>query len=183
MPNVRRMLDHLFFIGIYLPHLYTSKMKKIVPLLVLILFLNACAGRDAPPVMVMQRGDETKSCKSLAYELKTLQSDIDDLLPKTNKDVQNVALGAAGYFLLVPWFFIDFKNAEKIEYEAYRQRYDHLTSIAISKNCEIDIQKYPSAEDIIKNYKDSDPSKETANKTAVKKTYAVGKTSGWVTEP
>jgi len=35
-------------------------------------------------------------------------------------------VGIAGVFFLVPWFFMDFKNAEAQEHEAYRKRYNHL---------------------------------------------------------
>jgi len=66
-----------------------------------------------------------------------IQGEIQRLLPKTEKTGKNVALGVAGWFLLVPWFFMDFKNAEATEYEAYRQRYNHLSTLAVSKNCQV----------------------------------------------
>ncbi len=117
-----------------------------------VLLLSACGGRTATPVMISQYGDQDKSCKALKYELTTVQSEIQRLLPKTDKTGKNVALGVAGWFLLVPWFFMDFKNAEQTEYEAYRQRYNHLATIAMSKNCGIDAEKYPSVEEMKKQY-------------------------------
>lgn len=56
-------------------------------------------------------------------------------LPDTQKTGKNVALGVAGLFLLVPWFFMDFTDSEKIEIEAMRNRYTRLNSIAADKNC------------------------------------------------
>ena len=41
------------------------------------------------------------------------------------------ALRAVGAFFLVPWFFVDFKNAEAQEYEAYRQRGNHLSRLTL----------------------------------------------------
>ncbi len=77
------------------------------------------------------------------------------LLPKKDKTGQNVALGVAGWFLLVPWFFMDFKNTEATEYEAYRQRYQHLTSIAIDKNCAVSNGYYPSIAEMQKEYEEN----------------------------
>lgn len=70
------------------------------------------------------------------------------LLPKTDKTGQNVALGVAGAFLLVPWFFMDFKEAEQTEYEAYRQRYNNLAMIAMDKNCGIKTEKFLSVDEM-----------------------------------
>lgn len=71
-----------------------------------------------------------------------------ELLPKQNKTGKNVALGVAGAFFLVPWFFMDFSDAERVEYNALRNRYNHLASIAMSKHCRDDIQPLPSAEEM-----------------------------------
>jgi len=37
----------------------------------------------------------------------------------------------------VPYFFIDMKDAEKIEYEAFRRRHNRLLLIAKEKNCDL----------------------------------------------
>ena len=48
------------------------------------------------------------------------------LIPASDKTAKNVALGIAGWFLLVPWFFMDFSQAEQTEINALRQRHNHL---------------------------------------------------------
>ena len=63
-----------------------------------------------------------------------------------------MALGVAGWFLLVPWFFMDFKNAEAHEYEAYRQRYNHLSRIARVKNCRLTEIDLPSVQQMQEEY-------------------------------
>lgn len=110
--------------------------------------LSSCAGRDPQPVMAMQYGDPQKTCKELEYEIQMIEGEINRLVPHTDKTGQNVALGVAGWFFLVPWFFMDFKNAEKVEYEAYRQRYNNLSAIANSKDCMVKSNAYPSVQEI-----------------------------------
>jgi len=128
-------------------------MKKLLIMFVASSFmLAACGGRTAAPVMIAQYGDQNKSCKALEFEMMTAQNEIQRLLPKTDKTGQNVALGVAGWFLLVPWFFMDFKNAEQTEYEAYRQRYNHLASIAMSKDCGVEPAEFPSVQEMKAEY-------------------------------
>ena len=117
-----------------------------------VLALSGCGGRDANPVMVAQYGDSKKSCEALQFEMTNIQAEIQRLLPKRDKTGKNVALGVAGWFLLVPWFFMDFKNAEAQEYEAYRQRYNHLATIAIDKKCDVDPVDMPSIEQMRQEY-------------------------------
>lgn len=140
-------------------------MKNIVTVLLLgsMLFVTACGGRNASPVMVAQYGDEQKSCEALRFEMSNAQAEIQRLLPKSDKTGKNVALGVAGWFLLVPWFFMDFKNAEATEYEAYRQRYNHLASIAMSKKCKVEYVNLPSVDQMRSEYEQQ--SQATKNRT------------------
>ncbi len=120
-----------------------------------VLFLSACGGRTPNPVMVAQYGDQKKSCEALEFEMINIQGEIQRLLPKADKTGQNVALGVAGWFLVVPWFFMDFKNAEQTEYEAYRQRYNHLAVIAIDRKCSVEPVDLPSIEDMKQAYEEA----------------------------
>lgn len=117
--------------------------------------LSACGGRTANPVMVNQYGDQNKNCKAIEFEMTSIQGEIQRLLPKKDKTGKNVALGVAGWFLIVPWFFMDFKNAEATEYEAYRQRYNHLGAIAMGKNCSLNMEEYPSIEEMKAAYEEA----------------------------
>lgn len=125
--------------------------KKIVATLltISILSLTACGGKTASPVMIMQHGDDEKSCKQLKYEITHIQNEIQAILPKTDHTAKNVALGVAGAFFLVPWFFMDFKNGEQQEYDALRHRYNHLSSIALQKDCHLKTKQYPTSAEII----------------------------------
>ncbi len=118
------------------------------------------------PVMVAQYGDSQKSCDSLKFEMTNVQSEIQRLLPKRDKTGKNVALGVAGWFLLVPWFFMDFKNAEAQEYEAFRQRYNHLATIAIDKKCGVTPQEFMSIQQMQIEYEKAKKEEERNRKSS-----------------
>jgi len=88
--------------------------------------------------MVQQYGDDKKSCKGLEREMVFIQSEIQRLIPKTEKGGKNAALGVTGFFFIVPLFFMDLSQAEQMEIDAYRKRYNHLLIISGDKNCGIE---------------------------------------------
>jgi len=124
-------------------------MNKKAPIMslfasfLIVSFLVGCAGRAANPVMVQQYGDNRKSCKALELELSQIEQEIQRLVPKTDKTGKNVALGVTGFFFIVPLFFMDLSQAEQIEINAYRQRYNHLLIIAAEKQCGIEKETIP----------------------------------------
>ena len=73
-------------------------------------------------------------------ELTLTEDKMQRLLPETQKAGKNVALGVAGVFLIVPWFFMDLTKSEQIELEALRQRYNQLLVISADKDCDFDRQ-------------------------------------------
>ena len=120
-------------------------MKKPICLLLAVsLTISACGGRPANPVMVEQYGDDRRSCKALEMEMSNTQQEIQQLIPQTDKTGKNVALGVAGWFLIVPWFFMDLSQSEQIEVNALRQRYNHLAIIAEDKRCGFDVHQIPA---------------------------------------
>ena len=117
--------------------------------------LSGCAGRTPSPVPVYEPGDENRNCESLKNEIVNIQKKMNALLPKTDKTVINtlwsvsgtvasntaVAGGAVGF---VPYLFIDMKDADRIEYEAFRRRHNRLLLITESKFCNMsDIRAEP----------------------------------------
>lgn len=107
----------------------------IAALIFLALVLAGCAGRDANPVMSRQMGDNDMSCTAIRTEMAFIEEEINRLIPESKKTGKNVALGVAGWFVLVPWFFMDFSDAEKQEIHAYRQRYNTLMILGDEKGC------------------------------------------------
>jgi len=114
--------------------------------LVISTLVVSCAGRPANPVMIQQYGDDKKTCQALEREMTFIQSEIQRLIPQTEKTGKNVALGVTGFFFIVPLFFMDLSKAEQMEIDAYRQRYNHLLIIAGDKKCGIEGQTIPKFE-------------------------------------
>ena len=106
-------------------------------LLCVSIFLAGCAGREANPIPVYMPGDENRSCEALKAEVAQLQVDMARMLPKTDKGLTNTLWATAGVFFIVPFFFMDLKDAEKIEFDAMRQRHNRLLVYAAEKNCDM----------------------------------------------
>lgn len=112
-------------------------MKKslTVSFLAFSLLLTACAGRTPDPVPQRQPGDEEMSCEQLKQNIVDNQSEIISLMPKQSKTGKNVALGAAGAFFVVPLFFMDFSDAERIEIRGLQLRNNWLRVLHERKKC------------------------------------------------
>ena len=119
------------------------KLKAGLVWIVITTLVIGCAGRAANPIMIQQYGDDKKTCQALEREMTFIQGEIQRLIPKTEKTGKNVALGVTGFFCLVPLLFMDFSQAEQVEVDAYRQRYNHLLIIADDKQCGIKGQPIP----------------------------------------
>lgn len=116
-------------------------IKKILCGICLVILLAGCAGRAANPVSVRQFGDEHKSCALISNEMRQIETNIQRLIPESNKTGKNVALGIGGLFVWPAWLFMDLSNAEKEEINAYRMRYDHLANISQQKGCGVQVAK------------------------------------------
>lgn len=113
-------------------------MKKSMCLALIFTVLFAgCAGREANPIPAYLPGDENRSCPALKAEMAQIQADMQRLLPKTNKFATNTLWAIGGCLVIVPFFFMDLKDAEKIEYDAFRTRYNRLLIIAADKECDL----------------------------------------------
>ncbi len=133
-------------------HFYGSLHSKNIFTLTILVFLIACTNRPSNPVVAYKYEDINKQCNDISIELDSIESEIARLTPKTKKAAKNAVLGAAGAFLLFPWFFMDFSDREKIEIEAYRNRYNNLITLADEKDCGIEREIIPKPlPDIIEN--------------------------------
>ena len=126
-------------------------MKNLICVLLSSFVLFAgCAGREANPIPVYLPGDENRSCEGLKAEIAQLQADMARLIPHTDKGLTNALWGTAGVFFIVPFFFMDFKGSEKIEFDAMRQRHNRLLVYAAEKDCDmvgIRAERIPSIEE------------------------------------
>ncbi len=99
-------------------------------------FLSGCAGSGPKPVARYALTDEKRNCASIKAEIKANKTEIAKKnTERKNKTNKNLTLGAAGVFLIVPWFFMDLKGKEAGETEALERRNAALRRIAFTKGC------------------------------------------------
>jgi hypothetical protein len=151
----------------------SMKNMMCIALCFAILFAG-CAGRQANPIPLYIPGDENRNCQSLKTEVVQLQNDMAGLLPKTDKFGTNALWATAGVFLIVPFFFMDMKDAEKIEFEAMRQRHNRMLDYLTQKGCDVsDItakpipsieQRKKEAHELLKQQNELKPANNTGKK-------------------
>ena len=119
------------------------KFQPVLILIVVILFLTqSCAGRAAHPVQVAQPGDNKKTCKSLRKETNQIRRNVKRMVPAIKKeDKKRTLLMLTGGVLIVPLFFLDLTDADKIETNAQRARYNYLADIAKKRNCRFKVPR------------------------------------------
>jgi hypothetical protein len=116
-----------------------SKMKHKIKILILsisALLLVACAGKTPNPIQQYQPDDNHLTCERIQQEIADNHAKMMSLLPKQEKTGKNVGLGVAGAFFLVPLFFMDFSDAERIEIEAYQRRDSRLRILGDKRKCD-----------------------------------------------
>ena len=115
-----------------------KRLKPVIAAIVVVLFVaqGCVGGRSAQPITVAQSGDTKKTCKTLRKETKQILRRIHKMVPYIKKkDKKTVLKMVTGAFLVVPWFFVDLSDAEKVETNALRERYNHLSTLADRRNC------------------------------------------------
>lgn len=112
-------------------------------MLTMSIFYMGCAGRMANPIPSYLPGDENRSCTALQAEMAQLQSDMQRIMPETNKFGYNAVCVAGGIFLIFPFFFMDLKDADKIEWDAMRVRHNRLLIYAAEKGCDFGAKGMP----------------------------------------
>jgi len=119
------MVDKFFF--------ERQKMKKLLCLfLVFNICFVGCAGRNPNPIDTMLPSDSDLTCEALHHQISFCNDEKERLKPKCDKFATNTFWAAAGILLLFPFFFMDVKDAEKIEYDAYNRRAEYLKSLTAS---------------------------------------------------
>ena len=130
--------------------------------------LPGCAGRVSNPIPAYLPGDENRSCSGLLAEISQLEADMNRIIPHTNKFGYNTLMFVGGLLVIVPFFFMDFKEAEKIEWEAMRVRRNRLLIYAAEKGCDFGGSEpvpIPSLEEMKKMMKEAKKKKSKSKKT------------------
>lgn len=112
------------------------KKKLLCLLLCVSIFTVGCAGTAPNPISMYYVGDENKGCNALKAEIAGIDKQVQTRVARQNsKGWTNTIYFVTGWFIIVPWFFIDVKGAEQVEIDAYQQRKDALLVMAAEKNC------------------------------------------------
>ena len=112
-------------------------MNKLIALILIAsIFVGGCAHTTPNPVPLAQVGDDTKNCDAIANEMQQMVNLKTQAAGDRNSQVgTNVALGIAGAFLIVPWFFMDVGNAATVEEKAAQARYLRLEQMQADRKC------------------------------------------------
>lgn len=103
--------------------------NKALPLLAMLLI--GCAGHAPQPVATVQPQDVNSDCAMITAEIEANNIKIKELAKKKGlKVAQNVVAGAAGVFVPVLWFGMDWQGAAGEEAAALQARQQYLTNLA-----------------------------------------------------
>ncbi|MFL2890579.1 MAG: hypothetical protein ACJZ38_01675 [Candidatus Pelagibacterales bacterium] len=103
-------------------------MKNLIQLILIVLFVSACASPEV--VRTYQAGDDDLTCKQLDYEIMRTENVIDDAKAERGMTGTNVA---ATLFWL-PGLAATFINVNEA-IEAGNDRINHLMQIKYKKGC------------------------------------------------
>ena len=121
---------------------YRKFQPVFVLIVVVLFFVQGCAGRAAHPVKVAQSGDVKKTCNEIRHETKKYRRNLKKMIPAVKKaDKKRTLLMLSGGLLIVPWFFLDLSDADKIETNAKRARHNYLVGVAKKRNCRFKVSK------------------------------------------
>jgi len=114
------------------------KLQPVIAFIVVVIFfVQGCAGRAARPIKVTQPGDIKKTCNEMRHETKKNRRKIKKMIPAIKSaDKKRTLLMLSGGLLIIPWFFLDLTDADKIEANAQRKRHNYLLDVAKKNNCQ-----------------------------------------------
>ena len=117
----------------------SRKVQAVIAMIVVALFfVQSCAGRAAHPVKVSQSGDGEKSCKEIRYEARKYRKNLKKMIPDIKAaDKKRTLLMISGGLLIIPWFFLDLTDADKVEANARRARHNYLLDVAKKHSCRL----------------------------------------------
>ena len=114
-------------------------MKNFISGIIILALLSSCAnGRATNNIKVTNVSDINLSCDELLSEIDSISLKVIELTEEeSTKDKKNKGLQVAGAFFLFPVLFMDLTDSERVEINAYRARYFHLTKLVKDKSCKV----------------------------------------------
>ncbi len=109
-------------------------------MLTMVMFIIGCGGHMANPVDRYMPGDEKKSCEALFSEMGINDQEVVYKQQKAkDRDFWNGVEFVAGWFLIVPWFFMDSKGSYEVEIDALKARNKMLKAYYAEKGCSVTV--------------------------------------------
>jgi hypothetical protein len=114
-------------------------VKRLAGLGTVLFFLAACGhmANPAPPKaeLALPR-DDGSSCEELNAEILDLQAKRASTQKQLDKQkAQNIISGIGGWFIIVPYLFLDVTTDKNAAYNSYAEREEHLRKLGEDKNC------------------------------------------------
>ena len=111
-------------------------MRKLIAVTLAVAILSGCATTQSNPIPIAQTGDENKTCALLFQEIGDARARVVAAdQAGTVQTRKNVIYGVTGFFILVPWFFMDLGNAPDLEKKAAHDRLARLEVLRSGKKC------------------------------------------------
>jgi hypothetical protein len=111
-------------------------MKKTLIILATAVVLASCVGRHANPILANHSSDRQMSCASIQGELSAHERSMINLqVERSRINRDNINMGIAGTFLLIPLLFINVSDAPEVEQYAIAGRMNKLNDLSAAKKC------------------------------------------------
>ena len=113
-----------------------SYIKSLALFALATTFMPNCLGHPPHPVAVDQESDKRKSCEELSNEITQINRDLKqmDVALREAEMKDEVASFASAIFFPLS-ILRDFRKAERVEYNALKNRYNHLVKIEHKSEC------------------------------------------------
>ena len=109
-------------------------MRQVIAAVAIAGVVVGCAGHAPQPVATVQPQDSTSTCTMIRAEIEANNIKVTELGSEQGlKVAQNVAAGAAGLFIPVLWFGMDFQGSAGKEVAALQARQQFLTTLATER--------------------------------------------------
>ncbi len=113
-----------------------NNKKNLFWILVFCQLVSGCGGRLPQPVAIERPEDSSISCVKIEKELYSIKKNISALLSASISNTErDTFVGFVGAFFPPAHIFRDFRQAEKVEINALRERHNLLVRLAHKKGC------------------------------------------------
>lgn len=108
---------------------------RIACLILTLVGVWGCGGRAPRPVPWEMPGDAAITCAAMKAEISSNEQEIARRLPDADQSDRNAVLLGTGLVLIVPFFAMDVRYADRIEIRAFYERNARLRELGGRSGC------------------------------------------------